>query len=471
MDMKRKSVLSFALALVAILATITACNDDKTPTGPTQNIVAIAQGNPNLTTLVAALTKFPDLVATLSGSGTFTVFAPSNQAFTNLLTAIGQTSLDNVPDDVVKSILRYHVVSTAALRSTQLTAGNVNTVANENIAVTLNPIKLNGSVNVTVADVAATNGVIHIVDAVLVSPSVLPIVGTIYAPAFFNKDFSTLVAAIKGASQSTRDLLLNSTKKTLFAPTNAAFTAAGITTLPTSATAIDAILAYHVLSSEVRATGLPNVAAPGNSEITTVGGAKFYLSNRGSTGVFINGRTQVTQTDIVVNNGVVHVINRTLTPPSQTVAQIATALSTASPAQFTQLVAALTRIPSLLNAASAASSNLTVFAPTDAAFQQLYTDLGVTGLSGINDATLTAVLQHHIISAPTTATGRVFSRDLVTANVATLNGNISINAANGTVTGSLAGSRTATISTDANLVNVLGTNGVIHTINQVLRPQ
>jgi transforming growth factor-beta-induced protein len=309
------------------------------------------------------------------------------------------------------------------------------------------------------------------VDAVLVNPTVLPIVGTIYAPAFFNKDFSTLVAAVKGASQSTRDLLLNSTKKTLFAPNNAAFTAAGITSLPTTAAAIDAILAYHVLGSEVRAANLPNVAAPGNSEITTVGGGKFYLSNRGSAGVFINGRTQVTQTDIVASNGVVHVINRTLTPPTQTIAQIATALSTGSPAQFTQLVAALTRIPALLNAASGTSSNLTVFAPTDAAFQQLYTDLGVTGLSGINDATLTAVLQHHIISSPTTATGRVFSRDLVTANVATLNGNISINATAGTVTGSHSGSRAATISTDANLVNVLGNNGVIHTINQVLRPQ
>lgn len=471
MKMKGKPVLSWALALIVLFVTAIRCSDDKKTPVPTQNIVALASANTNLSSLVGALSKFPDLVSTLSGSGNFTVFAPTNQAFTALLAAIGQTDINNVPDDVLKSILQYHVITSGAVRSTQLTAGNVNTAANENIAVTINPIKLNGSVNVTTADVAASNGVVHIVDAVLVNPSVRPIVGTIYAPAYFNKDFSTLVAAVKGASQSTRDLLLNSTKKTLFAPNNAAFTAAGITSLPTSATAIDAILAYHVLGSEVRAANLPNVAAPGNSEITTVGGGKFYLSNRGSAGVFINGRTQVTQTDINASNGVVHVINRTLTPPSQTIAQIATALSTGSPAQFTQLVAALTRIPALLNAASGTSSNLTVFAPTDAAFQQLYTDLGVTGLSGISDGTLTAVLQHHIISAPTTATGRVFSRDLVTGNVATLNGNISINATAGTVTGSLSGSRTATISTDANLVNVLGNNGVIHTINQVLRPQ
>ncbi len=465
-----KLVPSWSLALIVLFVSAIRCSDDnQTTPAPTQNIVALASANSNLTSLVAALGKFPDLVATLSGPGNFTVFAPSNQAFTNLLTAIGQTNINNVPDDVLKSILQYHVVSTAALKSTQLTVGNVNTIANENIAVTLSPIKLNGAVNVTTPDVLASNGVVHVVDAVLVNPSILPIVGTIYAPAYFNKDFSTLVAAVKGASQSTRDLLLNSSKKTLFAPNNAAFTAAGITSLPTSAIAIDAILAYHVLSSEVRAANLPNVAAPGNSEITTVGG-KFYLSNRGSTGVFINGRTQVTQTDIIASNGVVHLINRTLVPPSQTIAQIATALSTGSPAQFTQLVAALTRIPALLTAASGTSSNLTVFAPTDAAFQQLYTDLGVTGLNGINDATLTAVLQHHIISAPTTATGRVFSRDLVTGNVPTLNGNITINATAGTVTGSLAGSRVANISTDASLTNVLGNNGVIHTISSVLRP-
>jgi transforming growth factor-beta-induced protein len=263
--------------------------------------------------------------------------------------------------------------------------------------------------------------------------------------------------------------LLNSSNKTLFAPTNAAFEAAGITALPNQAT-LDAILAYHVIGSEIKAAGLPTNTAPSNSEVTTLGG-KIYISNRGATGVFINGRTKVTKTDIEASNGVVHVIDYTLLPPSKTIATIATELSTGSPAQFTQLVAALTRIPALLNAASGTSSNLTVFAPTDAAFQQLYTDLDVAGLSAIDDVTLTAVLQHHIISSPTTATGRVFSRDLVSANVATLNGNITINASVGTVKGSLASSTAANISSTASLVNVLGSNGVIHTIDRVLRPQ
>ena len=209
--MKGKPVLSWALALIVLFVTAIRCSDDKKTPVPTQNIVALASANTNLSSLVAALSKFPDLVSTLSGSGNFTVFAPTNQAFTALLAARGQTDINNVPDDVLKSILQYHVVTSGAVRSTQLTAGNVNTAANENIAVTINPIKLNTNTNVTAADVLASNGVVHIIDQVLVDPSILPIVGTIYAPAYFNKDFSTLVAAVKGASQSTRDLLLNST--------------------------------------------------------------------------------------------------------------------------------------------------------------------------------------------------------------------------------------------------------------------
>ena len=457
-----------SLLLTFALVTFTGCNDDDDAPAPTQNIVQIAQGQANLSSLVAALTKFPDLVSTLSGAGTLTVFAPTNDAFAALLSTIGQTNIDNVPEPVLKSLLQYHVVTSGAVLSTQLTAGNVATANTENIAVTTSGgIRLNGAAQVVTADVRATNGVVHIVNQVLVPPSIARFVNTIVEPAYFSKDFTTLIAAVTAASPSILETLLNSNRKTLFAPTNAAFTAAGITTLPARAT-LDAVLTYHVLGSEVRAAQLPNVAAPGNSAITTLGGV-FYLSNRGANGVFINGRTRVTTTDIVANNGVVHVIDRTLMPPSQTIAQIATALSTASSgAEFTQLVAALGRVPAILQAASASSSNLTVFAPTDAAFSALYTALGVNGVNDINLNTLTAVLQHHIIAAPTTPTGRVFSRDLVTGNVPTLNGNVAINATAATVTAS--GGAVAKISSNAGLINVLGTNGVIHTIDRVLVP-
>lgn len=457
-----------SLAMVAlIVVSISSCNDDEDTPQPTQSIVALAQGQTNLSSLVTALTKFPDLVSTLSGSGNFTVFAPTNDAFAALLTTVGQTSIDNVPEDVLKSLLQYHVITSGAVLSTQLAAGNVVTANTESIAVTTSGgIRLNGSTQVVTADVRATNGVVHIVDQVLVPASIGQFVNTIVEPAYFNKNFTTLIAAVKAASPSILTTLLNTSKKTLFAPTNEAFIAAGITTLPNQAT-LDAVLTYHVIGSEVRAAQLPANTAPANSEITTLGG-KFYLSNRGANGVFINGTTRVTTTDIVADNGVVHVINRTLMPPLQTVGAIATSLSQATQPQFTQLVAALGRVPALLQAATNADSKLTVFAPTDAAFEALYDALEVNGINDIEIGLLTAVLQHHIVSAPTTATGRVFSTDLVNGAVPTLNGNVTISATNGTVTSS--GGTVAQLSGTAALLNVLGTNGVIHTINAVLVP-
>ena len=443
--MKTQKLTLVLIALLGIFVLAGCEKKDETPM-PTQNIVQLAQAEPTLSSLVT----------------------PTNDAFTALLATIGQTNINDVPEPVLKSLLQYHVVTSGEVLSTQLTAGNVETANMENIAVTTSGgIRLNGSAKVLTADVKAKNGVVHIIDQVLVPASIGRFVNTVVEPAYFNKNFTTLIAAVTAASPSILDALLSPSKKTLFAPTNDAFTAAGITTLPDRAT-LDAVLTYHVIGSQVMANQLPSNTAPSNSAITTLGGV-FYLSNRGSNGVFINGRTRVTATDILADNGVVHVIDRTLLPPSKTIAQIATALSTASSGkEFTELVAALTRVPALLDAASAPSSNLTVFAPTDAAFSALYTALGVSGINDIDINTLTAVLKHHIISSPTTETGRVFSSDLITGSVPTLNGNISISATAGTVT---SGNGTvANISTNAALVNVLGTNGVIHTINKVLLP-
>lgn len=466
--MKKVNLFLGAFALASVLI-FTGCEkEDDVIMQPTQNIVQVAQSEPSLSILVSALSKFPDLAATLSGTSQFTVFAPTNDAFTALLGVIGQTNLNDIPESVLKTVLQYHVVTSGAVLSTQLMAGNVTTAGSEAIAVTTSGgIRLNGTTKVVKADIQTSNGVVHVIDQVLVPPTVARFVNTVVEPAYFNKNFSTLVAAVTAASPSILETLLNSTKKTLFAPTNDAFAAAGITSLPPRAT-LDAVLAYHVLGSEVKAAQLPAAAAPANSAITTLGGV-FYLSNRGSNGVFINGTSKVTVTDIMADNGVVHVIDRTLLPPSQTIGQIATALSTASSGkEFTQLVAALTRVPALLNAAVSSTANLTVFAPTDAAFNELYKALGVTGVNDIDLPTLTAVLQHHIISAPTTATGRVFSRDLVTGNVPALSGSLNINAGSGTVTSGKG--VVANISSNAALVNVLGTNGVVHTINKVLLP-
>ncbi|MDH3711995.1 MAG: fasciclin domain-containing protein [Cyclobacteriaceae bacterium] len=324
---------------VMFLIVVTSCDDDEpAPPAMPDDIVTIAQGNSDLTSLVAALTKFPDLVNTLSGAGTFTVFAPTNAAFDALLSVIGQTSIDDVPEDVLKDILEYHVIATAALQSTDLSDGQTaGTVNGADVTVTINNGVFINQAQVTTADVEASNGFVHIVDAVLVPQDILDIVGTIVAPAYFNKDFSTLIAAVNAADEDILSVLLGNGPSgnglTLFAPNNAAFEAAGITALPDAAT-LSAVLKYHVLDATVGSGDLPS----GSAAIASLNG-DFYLSNVAA-GVFINGGTQVTATDITGSNGVVHLIDKTLLPPSQNIAEIVSASAAADPAEFTLLLAA-----------------------------------------------------------------------------------------------------------------------------------
>lgn len=293
-----------------------------------------------------------------------------------------------------------------------------------------------------------------------------------------NTDFSILVAAVTKADLATT--LSGTGPFTVFAPNNAAFaklaggpldafsTAAKINAV-TDANQIAAlrnVLLYHVVGANVRAADI----AAGASTATTakpagtngVNDNTLYLSKSGTT-VSINGGTRVVTADIAASNGTIHAIDNVLLPPSQTIAAIATASAAASPAQFTQLLEALQRpaASALLAAAASNSSNITVFAPTDAAFRAALTALNLQSLSQVPDATLVAILQKHIVGS-----GRVFSSDLVPGNVTTLNGSITIAAvANGfTVRG---GNGTAANIATA---NVLATNGVVHVIDQVLLP-
>ena len=314
---KFKNWLSGIFAVLIMLVAVSCDDDDSGPNPPANDdIASLAQNTGDLTSLAAALDKFPDLVTTLSGSGNFTVFAPSNTAFDALLAAIGQTSIDDVPEEVLRDVLEYHVITSAALLSTDLSDGQTAATLNgANIIVTINNGVFINQAEVTTADIEASNGVVHIIDAVLVPQEILDVVGTIVAPAFFNKDFSTLIAAVNAADEDILSVLLGNGPSdngiTLFAPTNAAFEAAGITTLPDAAT-LSAVLKYHVLDGTVGSGDLPS----GSADISTLGG-DFYLSNV-SSGVFINGSTQVVATDITGSNGVVHVIDRTLIHPLKT---------------------------------------------------------------------------------------------------------------------------------------------------------
>jgi len=179
-----------------------------------------------------------------------------------------------------------------------------------------------------------------------------------------------------------------------------------------------------------------------------------------SGGVKLNGISDVTGADNLLDNGVVHLVNKVIGLP--TVVTFAVADPT-----FSTLVAALTRAdqPNFVSVLSTSNGTaptpFTVFAPTNNAFGALLTELGVGGLSAINTATLTATLNHHVVGGANVRSTALTNN----MTVATLGGNITANVTGGAKL------------TDANgrisnivAVDVQATNGVIHVIDKVILP-
>jgi uncharacterized surface protein with fasciclin (FAS1) repeats len=133
-------------------------------------IVDVAAGNPDFETLVAAVTA-ADLVETLSGDGPFTVFAPTDDAFDALPEGLVDALLLPENKDALTSILTYHVVS-GEVMAADVTAGDVATVEGSTIAITTDGGVMVNEANVVTTDVDASNGVIHVIDAVIVPPTV-----------------------------------------------------------------------------------------------------------------------------------------------------------------------------------------------------------------------------------------------------------------------------------------------------------
>lgn len=447
--------------LLAGLIFIVACSDDDDNTimipEPTNNIVELAQSTPELSDLVRALVKFPDLVELLSNDGTFTVFAPTNDAFDALLDVIGQGDIDDLPEAVLKNVLQYHVFVDAAVEASAVTTGSITMANGESAALVSdsNGVTAQGA-QVILPDVLGSNGIVHVINNVMVPPSILPIVGTIVAPAYFNREFTTLIAAVQAADPGILDLLLsngpNDNGLTLFAPTNDAFTAAGITDV----NGADAILAYHVIDGTIMKDMLPTsgIAA---TEVPTLGG-NIYVTNNGGD-VSINGSTTVTATNIPGSNGVVHVINRTLVPPTQDIVDIVSEFAGASTPEFTLLAAALTKAG--LIGTLQGDGPFTVFAPTDAAF--LAAGVNQAFIDAAAPADLIPILTHHVVEPSV----YVFSSDVADGLVPMLNGT------DVTISGLTildGGGNTPPANLVPSLLDVHATNGVIHVIDKVLLP-
>ena len=317
-----KNTFFYAMLFLASVSFMS-CSEDSDevtpePTPTTNTIIDIAQGD-DFTTLAAALDRV-SLTATLNGAGPFTVFAPTNAAFTALLADLAISGLDEVSDDVLTEILLNHVVS-GTVMSTDLTAGYVSTLATgaQDTKVSLlvdltDGVKLNNTATVTAADVVADNGVVHVIDQVILVPNVV-------ATAVANPNFSILVAALTDERLAKADFantLSGDGPFTIFAPTNEAFTALlasneewnGLADIP--AETLEAVLKYHVIVGDnINASEITDGAKP-----TTFEGNTFVINT--TDGVVITDvagkESNVILADVQASNGVIHAIDRVLIP-------------------------------------------------------------------------------------------------------------------------------------------------------------
>jgi len=315
----------FFIPLLALGLGLTACNDDEDndvdpAPGPTQNIVQIASGNPDFSILADALTQ-AGLISTLQGSGPFTVFAPDNVAFNTFFdnNEILDTDSDGSRVDelilalgaeAVQQTLLYHVLGGEVRAADVPLKGYVTTSStlspgNEQLSLLAEArstgVILNNTADVTAADILATNGVIHRINAVLTLPDITD--HAINNPA----DLSALVNAV--VLTGLLPTLSNPDATfTLFAPTNAAFALApaGLTNQQLST-----VLTYHVLDTQVRSEDITS------GSVNTVAGQAFTItaSAEGVTILDTAGNlVNVILTNIQGTNGVVHLIDGVLIP-------------------------------------------------------------------------------------------------------------------------------------------------------------
>jgi uncharacterized surface protein with fasciclin (FAS1) repeats len=290
-----------------------------------------------------------------------------------------------------------------------------------------------------------------------------PTTNTITDVVVANASYSVLKEAVVKAGLDVT--LKGAGPFTVFAPDNAAFSAAGITsaTVTTLTPAqLSSLLLYHTLGTKTLAADIPTAR---NTKVTTAGGDSVFITKNAS-GVFVNG-IAVAQADIPADNGVIHRLAKALNKPSGNI--VATAQASAG---LDSLVKAILRVnnattggnPNLVNLLS--TNTLTVFAPTNAAFTQLLQALTLTDINQIPIGQLTSVLAYHLVP------GRAFSSDLSNGTVTMFaGGTTTVNLTGGTGGApSIKGNGNGTAVSTITATNIMANNGVVHLIDRVLLP-
>ena len=324
--MKRSSILLSVVMVAAFV--LAACATPATP-APTQvpptpaptateapveasDIVDTAIADGRFTTLVAAL-QAAELVDALKAEGPFTVFAPTDDAFA----ALPEGTLDSLllPENkqALTDILLYHVVEGKVMAADVTGLKSATTLLGKDVAVKVDMgnVYINDA-KVIITDIETSNGVIHVVDAVILPPTEEAASSTIVDIAVADGRFNTLVAAVTAADLV--ETLSGEGPFTVFAPTDDAFAALPEGTLdslllPENKQQLIDILLYHVVSGKVMAADVVTLPSA-----TTVLGKDVTITVKDGK-VFLNDTVEVIITDIEASNGVIHVIDAVLLPP------------------------------------------------------------------------------------------------------------------------------------------------------------
>ncbi len=318
------STFVFSALMVGML-TLAACAPAATPmpeptAAPTEapmakDIVDTAVADGRFTTLVAAV-QAAGLVDALKGEGPLTVFAPTDDAFAKLPAGTLDSLLLPENKQTLTDILLYHVVDGKAMASDVVGLTAVTTLLGKDVTISVKDgeVFLNDTLKVIITDIETSNGVIHVIDAVLLPPTEeaamdkMDIVDTAVADG----RFTTLAAALQAAGLV--ETLKGEGPFTVFAPTDDAFAKLPAGTLdslllPENKQTLTDILLYHVVSGKVMAADVVNLtSAP------TVLGKDISIKVQDGK-VYLNDTVQVIITDIETANGVIHVIDAVLLPP------------------------------------------------------------------------------------------------------------------------------------------------------------
>ncbi len=294
--MKRVVAVILALMLTLVLSTGVLAEEEA-------DIVDTAIAAGDFETLVTALTV-TDLADALRADGPFTVFAPTDEAFAALPEGTLEKLLEN--PEILANVLLYHVVEAEVMAADAiaLDGESVTTLSGESIAISADGGVFVNDAEVTTADVECTNGVIHIIDTVLIPE--FDIVET----AIMNDDFDTLVTAL--AETGLDEALQGAGPFTVFAPTDEAFAALPeglMEDLLADPDALSDILLYHVVSGSVPAA---EVLGLDGEKVTTLSGVELTVTIEDGD-VFVDD-SQVVVTDVECSNGIIHAVDAVLVP-------------------------------------------------------------------------------------------------------------------------------------------------------------